>query len=70
MQITRIHDMTGDQATYLEDQIEMLDWYRRVVNVALQLQMDDVYTRANAVTDLTELAREMAIAFGLRWRIG
>ena len=41
--------MTTEQATFLEDQIETLDWYRRIVNIALELQRVEVYTRVNAV---------------------
>ncbi len=60
--------MTNNQTTFLEDQIETLDWYRRIVGVVLELQTDEVYTRKDAVSDLAELARVMAIALGLRWK--
>lgn len=60
--------MTNDQTTFLENQIETLDWYCRVIDVALQLQTDGVYTSENAVADLAELAQGMAIALGLRWK--
>ncbi len=60
--------MTQEQVAFLEDQVEFLDWYRRIVNVALQLQCDEIYTREDAVTDLTDLAQGMAMTLGVRWK--
>lgn len=53
---------------FLEDQIEFLDWYRRVIFVAVQLQGDEMYSREEAVTDLARLAREMAPTVGVPWK--
>lgn len=60
--------MTQELVAFLEDQVEFLDWYRRVVSVAVQLQGDGMYSREEAVGDLAGLAREMAMALGVRWR--
>ncbi len=60
--------VTQEQVSFFEDQIEHLDWYRRIVNVALQLQSDEIYTREDAVTDLTGLAQGMAMTLGVRWK--
>lgn len=60
--------MTEELVMRLCRQVEVMDWYRTVVQVAVNLQEDGVYAGEDAVAELVKLAREMAASLGVSWR--
>lgn len=60
--------ITTEQIEFFENQLEVLNWYQQVVNVALQLQEEELYTRDRAVNELVDVARQMANFTGTQWK--
>ena len=60
--------MTQEQICFFEDQVEQLSWYRQIMNVVLALESDELYGREDAAKHLTEVAQEIALTLGVRWK--